>query len=237
MFIRLPNAYGDAFTNMAVDAALLETVPPGAVCLRHYGWSEPAFTYGYSQSLEAVRTVLPDGVQACRRMSGGGIVDHRNDWTYALHLHSEAACAQTRPTTLYALVHQAIADALRATGQDCQLAPCPRHCSERPPLASGPETCFLQPVMNDVLNAEGRKVAGAAMKRTRSCLLLQGSIDRSALPAAIDFNQFAGHFASALASALDLKPEHPDDLRPFFNRALIEQNKALFASADWAGRR
>ena len=54
MLIALPNAYGDAATNMAIDAAILEGLPKGLAVFRHYGWLEPAVTFGYAQSYESV---------------------------------------------------------------------------------------------------------------------------------------------------------------------------------------
>ena len=37
MLIALPNAIGDAATNMAIDAALLAHMPVGLAAFRHYG--------------------------------------------------------------------------------------------------------------------------------------------------------------------------------------------------------
>ncbi len=241
MLVTLPNAFGDAITNMAVDAALLHTVPAGTATFRHYGWTEPAFTFGYSQHFAAVLNTLPEGAQSCRRMSGGGIVDHRNDWTYALHLHRNTACAQITPTALYARIHEAVVEALRALGQESQLAPCPKQCATEVPLPDnpqpGPDACFLQPVMNDVISPTGRKIAGAAIKRGRDCLLIQGSIDRGALPADFDFIGLASRFPITLAYLLKLECSQEEDFRPYFARALIDQEKARFGSAEWTRRR
>jgi len=72
MFVTLPNAFGDAATNMAIDAALLDTLPERTVAFRHYGWTEPCRTFGYSQRHGEVAAHTPDGVTLCRRMTGGG---------------------------------------------------------------------------------------------------------------------------------------------------------------------
>ncbi|MFP4069868.1 MAG: lipoyl protein ligase domain-containing protein, partial [Opitutales bacterium] len=81
MFATLPNAYGDAATNMAVDAALLQSLPEGVAVLRHYGWIEPSLSFGYAQPYAQVAAAAPPGVRLVRRLTGGGLVDHRNDWT------------------------------------------------------------------------------------------------------------------------------------------------------------
>ncbi|HKK19773.1 MAG TPA: hypothetical protein VJ952_13920, partial [Opitutales bacterium] len=223
MFVILPNAFGDAATNMAIDAALLETLPPGMVAFRHYGWTEPSMTFGYSQGHRDVADRAPKDVTLCRRMTGGGIVDHRNDWTYALVIDRKAPPAGISSTDLYAGVHLALAEALTAQSVETQLAPCPRKCGEATAKADGPDQCFMQPVMNDVLDQAGRKIAGAAMKRTRKGLLLQGSVDRGALPAPIDFNAFLEGFIDGLGKSLQIVRHHPGDLRPFFQGERIER--------------
>ena len=83
----LPFRLGGAAENMAVDFLLLQRYPAAdAARFRSYGWHRPAFTFGYSQALDFVRTQLPAGEtpDLCRRPTGGGVVDHREDWTYAL---------------------------------------------------------------------------------------------------------------------------------------------------------
>ena len=237
MLVVLPNAFGDAANNMAIDAALLETIPPESALFRHYGWTEPALTFGYSQHYEEVRENAPDGVSLCRRATGGGIVDHRNDWTYTLVLSADLKAAKGTSTSLYHTIHASIATALENQSLPTQLAPCPRKCADVPAKTDGPDQCFIQPVMNDVLTKDGRKIAGAAMKRTRKGLLIQGSIDRAALPETLDFSPFQNDLIANLAQSLELRLNQPEDLRPFFNSELIEQEKQKFSSAEWTRRR
>ncbi|PXA05682.1 hypothetical protein DDZ13_02075 [Coraliomargarita sinensis] len=237
MFVVLPNAFGDAATNMAIDTALLETLPEGTAVFRHYGWAEPSFTFGYSQRCSEVLSHTPPDVTLCRRLTGGGIVDHRNDWTYALVIARKAPPAEISSTVLYAAVHKSLSGALNAQSIETQLAPCPRKCDETTTRAEGPDQCFIQPVMNDVLNWEGRKIAGAAMKKTRQGLLIQGSMDRSALSGPVDLNAFSEEFIKNLSQSLEIPRQQPDDLRPFFQSSLIEREKEKFASQEWTHRR
>lgn len=237
MLITLPNAFGDAYTNMAIDAALLEALPAESVVFRHYGWTAPAITFGYGQKYTEVENHAPGGLTLCRRMTGGGIVDHRNDWTYALVIDSRSRPAAIPSTELYAILHAAIAKALSFLKVATRLAPCPRKCDEVSLKPSGPDQCFIQPAMNDVLLPSGQKVAGAAMKRTRKGLLVQGSIDRSSLPAELDYLKFTESFIAELASALELTRQNPDDLRALFPGEVIAREKAKFASPEWTARR
>lgn len=237
MLVILPNAFGDAATNMAIDTALLETLPEETAVFRHYGWTQPCCTFGYSQRYSEVAAHAPDGATLCRRMTGGGIVDHRNDWTYALIMNQKAACAGLSSTELYAEIHTALSEALAEQDILTQLAPCPRKCDEAATIKTGPDQCFIQPVMNDVLHPKGAKVAGAAMKRTRKGLLIQGSIDREALPVDLDLEVFSQSFATLLARSLKLLQKQPDDLRPYFQSQVIDREKEKFASDAWLKRR
>ena len=243
MLIALPYALGDAATNMAIDAALLAHMPVGLAAFRHYGWQEPAATFGYTQQYHKVVSELALGhapiepAQASatltRRMTGGGIVDHRNDWTYALILHSSVSAASTPATDLYAQIHHAISLSLDKIGIDTRLAPCPRHCKETPVASEIPTRCFITPAPNDVLRPDGKKIAGAAMKRSRQGLLIQGSIDRSSLPVTLNFTSFQNHLVEHLSSILDLKLGELENISSLFKSERIELEKQRFAGYAW----
>jgi lipoate-protein ligase A len=247
MFIALPNAFGDAETNMAIDASLLVSMPVGLAAFRHYGWLGPAVTFGYAQHYNKVVSQLAsdhvpvepaqDSATLIRRMTGGGIVDHRNDWTYALILHRSIPAASSPATDLYAQIHDAISQSLAKIGIDSRLAPCPRHCEELPIASDIPSHCFATPAANDVLHPGGKKIAGAAMKRSRQGLLIQGSIDRSVLPKTFNFITFQKLLLKYLSSTLNLEPSELEDIRPLFKSEQIERERQRFAGDAWNRRR
>jgi lipoate-protein ligase A len=289
MLIALPNAFGDAATNMAIDTALLESLPTGLAVFRHYGWTEPAATFGYAQAYASVVSELASCSHATlvRRLTGGGIVDHRNDWTYALILHAVLPAASIPATALYEHLHRAIAQTLGGLGLETRLAPCPKLCDNpHPPRAldarkvktgasripdpasripypasripdpashipdpasripdpasripDPASQCFVTPAANDVIRVDGRKIAGAAMKRNRDGLLIQGSLDRGALPENFDFITFQAQLIEALATALELPIGTLEDFRPLFQGGRIEKQKQRFASDEWNWRR
>lgn len=220
---------------MAVDASLLESLPSGVAVFRHYGWIEPAITFGFTQRYTAIEPLLPDGVKACRRLTGGGLVDHRNDWTYAVVIQSAVKAAQTPANALYEVIHRSIQTALQELAVASQLAPCPKACGEPTPPPA--DQCFVQAVAYDVLAQDGRKIAGAAMKRTRSGLLIQGSLDKGALPDAFEYNQFKTTFTDSLSQALEIPIGHSDDIRSIFDGSRIQQERERFQSEDWLKRR
>lgn len=236
--IILPNAFGDAATNMAVDASLLYTLPKGIAAFRHYGWTEPAITFGYTQRIAEIQAACPYDLCLCRRLTGGGIVDHRNDWTYALALQTDLPAAHAPATELYATIHRCIQQALESQLVKSQLAPCPRACGQPPTAKSaGPDQCFVQPTTDDVIRDDGTKIAGAAMKRTREGLLVQGSIDRGALPDNFDFNTFADTFQQTLSRELAIPIGTTEDLRTLFDSPRIQEERQRFASEAWLNKR
>ncbi|MEN8663017.1 MAG: lipoyl protein ligase domain-containing protein [Lentimonas sp.] len=238
MLIALPNTFGDAATNMAIDAALLATLPEGIAVFRHYGWIEPAITFGYTQKHEAVQATLDSDRTLCRRLTGGGIVDHRNDWTYAIVLQNHIPAAQTEANKLYASIHQAIQSALTKQSVKSLLARCPRKCSDTPTAHSeSASQCFVTPAASDVLLPSGQKIAGAAMKRTREGLLIQGSIDKACLPETFDFKKFQSALIHELSDVLKILPGTVDDLRTLFDSVRIQEERLRFESDDWLKRR
>jgi lipoate-protein ligase A len=120
----LPTRHAGAAENMAVDFLLLKRHPaPARARFRHYGWHRPAFTFGYSQKIDFVRAQLPpdETVELCRRPTGGGVVDHRADWTYALVIPRAHALCEAPASESYRVVHACIAGALLALGQPVAL--------------------------------------------------------------------------------------------------------------------
>jgi len=153
--------------NMAWDEALLEAVVRlGHPVLRFYGWLEPAATFGYSQTYNDVArwTSLRPLI---RRPTGGGLVPHDADWTYSLVFPPGCAWYALKATESYKRVHDWIGAAFAKLGVTTQLSP-----SSQKDL---PGQCFAGAEQFDLL-CNARKVAGAAQRRNRLGLLIQGSV-------------------------------------------------------------
>ena len=232
----LPIRTAGAAENMALDFLLLQRYPDQAASrFRHYEWRAPAFTFGYSQKIQYVRANLPasENPELCRRATGGGIVDHRNDWTYALVLPRGLAIYDARATQAYHDVHACMVEAFVALGQKVELkASCEKEAAcEGEPASTMPTICFVRAELYDVLNsATGEKVAGAAMKRNKHGLLFQGSIEKSRL-GVVDWDTFQTKFTAALAHLLGMESvETPwPDLNEDEVSGLIEQ----YSAPEW----
>ncbi len=224
----LPVRTGAAAENMALDFLLLQRYPEAAAPrFRHYEWRGPAFTFGYSQKIEFVRANLPTGesFDLCRRPTGGGIVDHRHDWTYGLVLPRGHVLYDERAAQSYRIIHACLAAALGELGQPAAVK------TECEPCADGPGICFQRAERYDVVNAlTGAKIAGAAQKRNKHGLLFQGSIEKSAV-GPVDWDDFSAHFVAALAHALRAGAQAtpwPDLAEPEVE-GLIEQ----YSAPEW----
>jgi len=219
----LPTRTGGAAENMAVDFLLLKRYPAGGrgggghARFRHYGWHRPAFTFGYSQKIDYARAQLPadgsdggDGgvrMELCRRPTGGGVVDHRDDWTYALVIPREHALCEAPASESYRVVHACIADALGALGERVILKKEADGADGETGGAGGsnatPTVCFERAERFDVVRADtGKKIAGAAQKRAKEGLLFQGSLARTAVSRELDWDAFEAEFTGRLAKAL-----------------------------------
>jgi lipoate-protein ligase A len=149
---------------MAIDEWLLEQGKHPV--LRIYQWDGAWGSLGYFGKLSEAREGLP-GIEFVRRWTGGGIVDHRGDWTYSLIVPRDREIARMKGGESYRAIHEILLDVLKSEGG-------------KPDLSSGNGKsggmCFETPVEFDVMDAEGGKLAGAAQRRGKLGLLHQGSV-------------------------------------------------------------
>jgi lipoate-protein ligase A len=150
---------------MAVDEWLLETAREPV--MRVYRWAGGWGSLGYFGKLAEARSGMP-GIRWVRRWTGGGMVDHRADWTYTVVAPAFCGISRMRGAESYRVLHDALAGALRMEGLDVR--------SSAGTSGNAGAMCFHNPVGHDLIDAAGRKLAGAGQRRTRGGLLHQGSV-------------------------------------------------------------
>ncbi len=234
-FHLLPTRTAGAAENMALDFLLLQRYPrPDAFRFRHYEWRAPACTFGFGQKFAWVRTQPPLAeetqtgarIDYCRRPTGGGIVDHRQDWTYAWVIPREHALWEARAAQSYRTLHDCLARALRELGRPAVVKMTP----EPTPVAPA-GICFQQAELFDVINGQtGEKIAGAAQKRNKHGLLCQGSIWKPAV-GEIDWDRLGGHFIAALGEAAGATLEPVP--WPGFNEDEVSGLVEQYGSPEW----
>jgi lipoate-protein ligase A len=166
-WLLLESGRGQAAFNMAMDEGLLEAMPRlQKPVLRFYGWTEHAASFGYFQKFSEIEraTLLRPLV---RRPTGGGLVPHDADWTYSLAFPTGHEWYSFAAIESYRRVHEWIAAAFAELKVSTELASCCRQ--------SAPGQCFAGHEKFDLL-WEGRKIAGAAQRRNKLGLLIQGSV-------------------------------------------------------------
>lgn len=204
-----------AALNMAVDEALLETaVSP---TLRFYRWRGLALSFGYFGSYADVADQRDDR-EIVRRWTGGGVVPHGDDLTYSVIIPSSHPFFARSSLAIYSDLHDAMRRALKANGIDATLA--------NSVLPKVSENCFANAVRADVIS-EGRKIAGAAHRRSRAGLLHQGSIQDAKLP-----HRFIDDFARTLCDRFE---------RRVLSQELIDRAstiaQAKYGTIEWLMRR
>jgi lipoyl(octanoyl) transferase len=204
-----------AALNMAVDEALLETASNPT--LRFYRWRGPALSFGYFGSYADVADQR-ESREIVRRWTGGGVVPHGEDLTYSVIIPARHSFFARSSLEIYSELHDAIRQALIANGVEATLAG-----------AVGPkvsEHCFANAVRSDVLSG-GRKIAGAAHRRSRVGLLHQGSIQDTALPLPL-----SDDFARALCDRFERRVLSQEQID---RAATIAQAK--YGTMEWLMRR
>lgn len=154
--------------NMAWDEALLEHVAQlGRPVLRLYAWTEPAATFGYFQRQVEIAASTPLR-PLIRRPTGGGLVPHEADWTYAVIVPPGHLWYARSARDSYRHMHAWLQAAFAHCGLVTELAGCCDH--------TGPGRCFGGGWEQNDLLFHGRKLAGAAQRRNQLGLLIQGSV-------------------------------------------------------------
>ncbi len=201
---------------MAVDEWLLKTTT--SPVLRMYAWAGVWASLGYFGKMDEARDLFPD-VSLVRRWTGGGMVDHRADWTYTLAVPAGEPVSSLRGAESYREIHEVLSHVLAGEGIEARL------CGAD--MSSGANLCFENPVGHDLLSPENRKLAGAGQRRSKSGLLHQGSVAVSAThPSAR-----AEKFASLLASDWQVFEREPC---PLDIRRLMDSR---YSRHEWLNRR
>ena len=232
-----------AAMNMAIDEALLEMANLPAI--RFYRWRSPALSFGYFGRFADVVDYAAQR-DLVRRWTGGGIVLHGDDLTYSIIVPRNDPVFAGSSMSVYENVHRALCEALSVIAKHADLlavaAVCDRRTIQDRSVHSWEITgreinatavtdrryndCFANPVRADVM-VNGRKVAGAAQRRTRAGLLHQGSIQQ------VDLGK---HFTERFAQELSGKWTARNLDQTIFNRAQ-EIGQQKYANQAWLRRR
>lgn len=134
--------------------------------LRFYEWSVPSVTYGYfvdPWEFFDPEGVAKHGLLLARRPTGGGIIFHGYDLAFSLIVPTSHPFYSLNSCQSYACINQLILNAIN------------------PNVVLGSQEatrggfCMAKPTKYDLM-MDGRKLRGAAQRKTKKGLLHQGSI-------------------------------------------------------------
>jgi len=153
----LQTGFNKAFANMAIDEAVLINCSRGKVppTVRFYGWSPPAISIGYFQSLdEEVDLDFCEkiGVDYVRRITGGGAVFHDKELTYSIVIPESHQSVPKNIMESYGRICGAVIRGLGFLGIESSYAP-----------------------INDIV-VDGRKISGNAQTRKMRTVLQHGTV-------------------------------------------------------------
>ena len=153
----LLTGFNDGFTNMAIDEAILirrsQNKVPSTV--RLYGWSPPAVSIGYFQSLEEevdLKKCKEFGIDFLRRITGGGAVFHDKEVTYSCVAPVNDPIIPSDILGSYRKICAGIVSGLTKLGIQAECVP-----------------------LNDIIT-NGKKISGNAQTRKFHTILQHGTI-------------------------------------------------------------
>lgn len=181
----LDSGTAPAQIHMDRDGELLNTLASSEqALLHHYTWSADSLTYGYFfdlQKLVNLYAAQQRGLQMARRPTGGGLLFHMADLAFSVLVPATHPRFSVNTLQNYALINHAVLDAIQGfvgRQQEVSLA------AKESGSGSYSFYCMAHPTCYDVM-VGGRKVGGAAQRRTKAGFLHQGSIFLTLPPAAL----------------------------------------------------
>jgi len=164
---------------MALDAELLSDLAlmPDRSLLHFYDWSAPGATFGCFTKPErflSLRGAEEVALDLSVRPTGGGITFHIGDFAFSVLISAQHPAFSFNTLKNYETVNQMVVDVVRKfTGRIAQIGLLP--CEPAEPNKELHAFCMAKPTKYDIM-LNGRKIGGAAQRRTKFGLLHQGSI-------------------------------------------------------------
>ena len=169
--------------NMALDREFLNGLSQCDKPILHlYEWESPSATYGHfidPYALLDKNKVNIHGLQLAKRPTGGGIIFHLTDFAFSVLVPSTYPLFSLNTLENYERINGMVLKAIHhflGTDQST-LLPIEEARSDK----ASQHFCMAKPTKFDVM-LDGKKIGGAAQRKTKSGYLHQGSISLARPP-------------------------------------------------------
>ena len=164
----IDTGFNDAFTNMAIDEALL--INSNIPILRVYSWSPKAVSIGYNQNI--IKEINLDyckknNIEIVRRLTGGKAVFHDREITYSFILPENNNLLPFEINESYKIIAKALVIALKKVGINSEIKKVPEKIAT--PI------CFNSSNWYELI-VNNKKISGSAQRRFNGKVLQHGSI-------------------------------------------------------------
>ncbi len=254
--------YSDAWTNMAIDEAILRGYIAGVAppTLRIYGWKPNAISLGYFQKAGDVLDIVNCGQQKIpfvRRITGGEAIFHSDDVSYSIICSRKDLVLAESVKHSFKILTSFLINSYNALGLEASFfseilnevsPPSNKRCST---------FCFATRQGFDI-SVGGKKIGGNAQKRIKNIIFQQGCIPlkldikiiralmredlsdienrtialEDALGRKILFAEFASAIVSSFEKTFSLKLVE-GELTPFESKLAKLLKKEKYGSREW----
>lgn len=163
---------------MAIDEtlmlSLLQNSPEKAGFLRFYKWSPPTLSFGYNQRIERLVDLEKlKGIGIVRRMSGGKMVYHNDEWTFSLGIPQASLKREKNATFLQMFMNAVnpLVSALVAAGVPARFS----DSREFKTVSGNQVHCYATAAGHSIF-AGSEKLIGAAGIVKEDSMIIHGSI-------------------------------------------------------------
>lgn len=164
----IDTGFNDAFTNMAIDEAILHHSKIPA--LRLYQWRPKAVSIGYNQNIQKEINLdycRENNIDVVRRITGGKAVFHDNELTYSFISPENLELLPKDVVESYRIIANALVISLKKIGINANI----KKINERikTPICLNSSNWYE-------LAANNKKISGSAQRRFNGKVLQHGSI-------------------------------------------------------------
>lgn len=164
----IDTGYNDAYTNMAIDEAILTYCDKPT--LRVYQWSSPSISVGYNQNVNEeinLEKCREHKIVIVRRITGGKAVFHDKEITYSLIVPENAISLPKDVTESCRAIAQGLVIALEKVGLKAEI--------KKQPERLATPICFNSSNWYE-LSVNNKKISGSAQRRLNGKILQHGPI-------------------------------------------------------------